>query len=138
MKKNNLLALLIFVIFISIFLVSNLYFTINPVITSTFDAFVEVSDKAGFNVEHTSLNFSKVPPSLASIRYIQIQAPPYRSRVIISSSGSIASWLSTQDNERILEPGEFAEIAIRVNVPEDAPLNSTRTGIVTVKLFKED
>lgn len=97
------------------------YFLIEKV--QTFDAFVTVADRIGFNLNATEdkLYFGAAPPTASLTRTLILDnTDPRPSKVIIKSYGQIKDWIIASENNFILRGNENKTVKIIIIVPENA------------------
>jgi len=97
------------------------YFLIEKV--QTFNAFVTVADRIGFNLNasESELYFGAAPPTASLTRTLIFDnTDPRPSKVIIKSYGKIKDWMIASENNFILGGNENKTVKITIVVPKDA------------------
>jgi len=136
-KKLLFVLLIIVIIFILASLLTQ-YFLIKKV--QTFDAFVTVADRIGFNlnVSEDKLYFGTAPPTASLSRTLVFDSSdPRPSKIIIKSYGKIKDWIIASENNFILESNENKTITITIVIPENAEFGdySGKIKLVFKKVF---
>ncbi|RMG27461.1 MAG: hypothetical protein D6732_20050 [Methanobacteriota archaeon] len=136
MNKSNLTILLILVGVVSIFITANLFYAQYNAYRFTFPADLTVSERAGFNLDTDGLHFSYVTPKTENIKTLNITSPPFTSKLEITAKGPIAQFLRSPNNGEILNASTQKEITIIASLNENAVMNETYTGTVSIKFKK--
>lgn len=120
-KKLAFILLAIVIISILASLLTQ-YFLIEKV--QTFNVFVTVANRVGFNIskgESNVLHFGTAPPGSSSSRTLVFDSSdPRPSKVIIKSYGQIKSWIIASENNFILACNEDKTVKIIIAVPKNA------------------
>lgn len=77
-----------------------------------------VEGVGGFNVDNTTLDFSKIPRGSSGVRYFSIST---KNPVLVKTStiGSIAPFVTYSEQEFIMLQGESKQITTEVIIPEE-------------------
>lgn len=84
---------------------------------------LEVGDKLGFNLEENVLNFGRTAPGVNSVtRFIEISnIEDYPIVIKIKTSGELSEWVTTSEDNFVLEAGEIRKVDFVAAPPPDAP-----------------
>ncbi len=141
MKKKNLLmlvvglALLLSIVGVANFAYSSMYIEGVKVV----DMHLEISDKAGFNVDTDAFYFGRTTPGTqSSTRFFNVSNDKdYPVKFVMETQGDLGKWTQLSESVFILEPGEGKEVRISVLPPKDAPFGEYegKLRVVTYKRF---
>ncbi len=97
---------------------------------------VYVQNTPGINVDSEALRFGIVPPGGRGRRNLSIENDGVANTVTIEAFGDIAEWLLVSENDFFLEPFESKEVEVTVEVPEDTPMRTYRSGTLRLTFRK--
>lgn len=141
MERKSLLILVLAFVFVlgglGIFNLVNSSSTIDGV--RTVDMHLEISDKAGFNVDTDALYFGRTTPGTqSSTRFFNVSNDKeYPVKFVMETQGDLGKWTQLSESVFVLEPGEGKEVRISVLPPKDAPFGEYegKLRVVTYKRF---
>lgn len=133
MKLINKILVIVAIISISISLalVYQAYFKIVQVKESNYS--FSVANHVGLVGDRDAVKFGSITPNGFGIRKIYLENTfEFPVKANIKISGEKSDWISTQDNNFILEPNTNKTIELRVDVPGYAQNHANYTGKIKV------
>jgi len=102
----------------------------------SFEMFLTVGDKIGFNIDTNAVYFGKTLPDSAAKRDLLI-SNDFNEKVLVAveKSGDLAGWVEPSQNDFYLNAKESKTITLTATVPADAK-KSDYFGVVTVYYIK--
>ena len=123
-KKNKLIiasVLFITILFLCIFLFSNLIDYLSVLEKQEIYAKVEVSDHYGFDINGSALVFGMLIPGTSASKEISIENNHDQIvKIEIYATGEIKDFIRVSENNFVLIPREFKEINFDVYIPKGA------------------
>jgi len=137
-KRNTIIAfvLLIIIILLSIFLMPNLFNSIEVLEEEEVEAFLMVGKNFGIAINGTAIVFGKVPPGSSGSKNVELKNDyEHDVKIQISSRGDINKFLIVSENNFILKPNENKNITFTANVPLGTTYGNY-TGKVTIRTLR--
>jgi len=119
LRLGRFWLILVFAIVISFGLAFLIFNTFIVADTYSFDMYLRVGNTTSINVDTDSIYFAGVRPGNSATKMIRIANDGIRRKVTLEAEGEFTGWLSYEKTE-VMEANQEKEVAITVNVPDDA------------------
>ncbi len=119
--QKNLRIISLLVVALSLIIVFNGLYSVNPYLVKEIPIEMEISNFIGFDINTTALTFGKIPPGSTSSKKITVNNNKNKEVLIsLKTYGETTKFITLEQNNFILLPYESKEI----NIFATAPLNS--------------
>jgi len=120
MKKSNAILILLILLFLTIGVVSLLYFYITTIDIREVEMDLKVGNRIGINVGSDKIWFGMVTPGGSATRNIILTNDyPFPVLVKLMIYGDLKSYVSLSESNVVLEPNTKKEVSVTVFVPSD-------------------
>lgn len=122
MKKSRVLFLLLIILFLTITVISVVYFFYTTIAIKEYPMLLLVGDKVGIDVGTDIIRFGMVQPGGGSTRIFTLtNNNPMNIMVKFLVFGELKRRVSFSDNNFVMAPNQKKEVHISAGVPEDMP-----------------